>query len=93
MNRKDIKLKKGGEVLVAQDDGVKECSLGTSGYWLFMSANVKPSQSTVVPASVCFGFVASVIWVVEKYYNLAKHPKIDQPSNNCARFENEGAVY
>ena len=43
MNRKDIKLKKGGEVLVAQDDGVKECSLGTSGYWLFMSANVKPS--------------------------------------------------
>ena len=58
-----------------------------------MSTNVKPSWSTVVPASVYFGFATSVIWVAGKFYNLVKNPKIDQPSNNYARSENEGAVY
>ena len=58
-----------------------------------MSANVKPSWCTMVHASVYFGFAASVIWVAEKDYNLAKHTEIDQPSNNCARSEKEGAVY
>ena len=47
----------------------------------------------MVHASVYFGFVASVIWVAEKDYNLAKHTEIDQPSNNYARSEKEGAVY
>ena len=47
----------------------------------------------MVHASVYFGFAASVIWVVEKDYNLTKHTEIDQPSNNCARSEKEGAVY
>ena len=76
-----------------QDDGVEECSLRTPGYWLFMSANVKPSWSTMVPASVYFGFAASVIWVAKKDYNLAKQLEIDQPLNNCARSKKEGAVY
>lgn len=88
-----LKLKKSGEVLAARDNGVKECSLGTSGYRLFMSTNVKPSWSTVVPASVYFGFATSVIWVAGKFYNLVKNLKIDQPSNNCAKLEKKGAVY
>ena len=45
----------------------------------------------MVHASVYFGFAASMIWVAEKDYNLAKHTEIDQPSNNYARSEKEGA--
>ncbi|GKV05787.1 hypothetical protein SLEP1_g17754 [Rubroshorea leprosula] len=37
--------------------------LGTTGYWLFIAANLKPSWYTMVPGSLYLGFVASVIWV------------------------------
>ncbi|KAL5716638.1 hypothetical protein ACHQM5_009774 [Ranunculus cassubicifolius] len=37
--------------------------LGTTGYWLFIAANLKPSWYTMVPAAVYLGFAASIIWV------------------------------
>ncbi|KAJ3680823.1 hypothetical protein LUZ60_015312 [Juncus effusus] len=42
--------------------------LGTSGYLLFIAANLKPSWYTMVPASVYLGFTASIIWVGEGTY-------------------------
>ncbi|KAL6337413.1 hypothetical protein AAG906_036727 [Vitis piasezkii] len=45
--------------------------LGTTGYWLFMAANLKPRWSTMVPASVYLGFAASVIWVGQGTYLTA----------------------
>ncbi|KAJ4772222.1 hypothetical protein LUZ62_056479 [Rhynchospora pubera] len=42
--------------------------LGTSGYLLFIAANLKPSWYTMAPASVYLGFTASIIWVGEGTY-------------------------
>lgn len=42
--------------------------LGTTGYWLFIAANLKPSWLTMVPASLYLGFTASVIWVAQGTY-------------------------
>ncbi|KAK3038559.1 hypothetical protein RJ639_029359 [Escallonia herrerae] len=42
--------------------------LGTTGYWLFIAANLKPTWSTMVPASLYLGFAASVIWVGQGTY-------------------------
>ncbi|CAI0471771.1 unnamed protein product [Linum tenue] len=42
--------------------------LGTTGYWLFIAANLKPSWYTMVPASVYLGFAASIIWVGQGTY-------------------------
>lgn len=42
--------------------------LGTSGYWLFVAANLKPSWITMVPASLYLGFAASIIWVGQGTY-------------------------
>ncbi|KAF3960586.1 hypothetical protein CMV_014713 [Castanea mollissima] len=42
--------------------------LGTTGYWLFLAANLKPSWYTMVPASVYLGFSASIIWVGQGTY-------------------------
>lgn len=42
--------------------------LGTTGYWLFTAANLKPSWYTMVPASVYLGFASSVIWVGQGTY-------------------------
>ncbi|XP_010922380.1 UNC93-like protein 3 isoform X2 [Elaeis guineensis] len=42
--------------------------LGTSGYLLFIAANLKPSWYTMVPASVYLGFAASIIWVAQGTY-------------------------
>ncbi|KAK2986137.1 hypothetical protein RJ640_014467 [Escallonia rubra] len=42
--------------------------LGTTGYWLFIAANLKPIWSTMVPASLYLGFAASVIWVGQGTY-------------------------
>lgn len=42
--------------------------LGTSGYWLFTAANLKPNWYTMVPASVYMGFCASIIWVGQGTY-------------------------
>uniref|UniRef100_A0A2N9J236 UNC93-like protein 3 n=1 Tax=Fagus sylvatica TaxID=28930 RepID=A0A2N9J236_FAGSY len=42
--------------------------LGTTGYWLFIAANLKPSWYTMVPASVYLGFSASIIWVGQGTY-------------------------
>lgn len=42
--------------------------LGTSGYWLFIAANLKPSWFTMVPASLYLGFGASIIWVGQGTY-------------------------
>ncbi|GLT38896.1 hypothetical protein SLA2020_131130 [Shorea laevis] len=37
--------------------------LETSGYWLFIPANLKPSWYTMVPAFLYLGFAASIIWI------------------------------
>ncbi|KAH9672213.1 UNC93-like protein 3 [Citrus sinensis] len=42
--------------------------LGTTGYWLFVAANLFPSWYTMVPASLYLGFAASIIWVGEGTY-------------------------
>uniref|UniRef100_A0A1J3IUL9 UNC93-like protein 3 n=1 Tax=Noccaea caerulescens TaxID=107243 RepID=A0A1J3IUL9_NOCCA len=42
--------------------------LGTTGYWLFVAANLKPTWFTMVPASLYLGFAASIIWVGQGTY-------------------------
>ncbi|GMN47600.1 hypothetical protein TIFTF001_016780 [Ficus carica] len=42
--------------------------LGTTGYWLFIAANLKPTWYTMVPASLYLGFAASIIWVGQGTY-------------------------
>ncbi|KAL0555558.1 hypothetical protein IC582_009506 [Cucumis melo] len=42
--------------------------LGTTGYWLFTAANLKPTWFTMVPASLYLGFAASIIWVAQGTY-------------------------
>ncbi|KAL2934339.1 UNC93-like protein 3 [Bienertia sinuspersici] len=42
--------------------------LGTTGYWLFTAANLKPNWYTMVPASIYMGFCASIIWVGQGTY-------------------------
>ncbi|TXG58593.1 hypothetical protein EZV62_016422 [Acer yangbiense] len=42
--------------------------LGSSGYWLFVAANLAPSWYTMVPTSAYLGFTASIIWVGEGTY-------------------------
>ncbi|CAJ1866119.1 unnamed protein product [Sphenostylis stenocarpa] len=42
--------------------------LGTTGYVLYVAANLKPNWYTLVPASVYLGFCASIIWVGEGTY-------------------------
>ncbi|KDP35602.1 hypothetical protein JCGZ_09040 [Jatropha curcas] len=42
--------------------------LGTTGYWLFIAANIKPTWYTMIPASLYMGFAASIIWVGEGTY-------------------------
>ncbi|XP_028765570.1 UNC93-like protein 3 [Neltuma alba] len=42
--------------------------LGTTGYWVFVAANLKPNWHTMVPASLYLGFSASIIWVGQGTY-------------------------
>ncbi|KAH1195129.1 UNC93-like protein 3 [Glycine max] len=42
--------------------------IGTTGYVLYVAANLKPNWYTLVPASVYLGFCASIIWVGEGTY-------------------------
>ncbi|XVF08058.1 hypothetical protein REPUB_Repub06bG0192900 [Reevesia pubescens] len=42
--------------------------LGTTGYWLYIAANLKPTWYTLVPVSLYMGFAASIIWVGEGTY-------------------------
>uniref|UniRef100_A0A2P2LBR8 UNC93-like protein 3 n=1 Tax=Rhizophora mucronata TaxID=61149 RepID=A0A2P2LBR8_RHIMU len=42
--------------------------LGTSGYWLFIAANLMPTWYTMIPTSLYLGFAASVIWVGQGTY-------------------------
>lgn len=42
--------------------------LGTTGYWLFIAANLKPTWYTMIPASLYMGFAASIIWVGQGTY-------------------------
>lgn len=42
--------------------------LGTTGYWLFVAANLMPNWYTMVPASLYLGFAASIIWVGQGTY-------------------------
>ncbi|KAM1525130.1 hypothetical protein ACFX15_009253 [Malus domestica] len=42
--------------------------LGTTGYWLFIAANLLPSWYTMVPAALYLGFAASIIWVGQGTY-------------------------
>ncbi|XP_066355197.1 UNC93-like protein 3 isoform X1 [Miscanthus floridulus] len=42
--------------------------VGTSGYLVFIAANLAPSWYTMVPASLYLGFTASIIWVGQGTY-------------------------
>lgn len=42
--------------------------LGTTGYWLFIAANLKPTWYTMIPASLYLGFAAAIIWVGQGTY-------------------------
>ncbi|KAK9126923.1 hypothetical protein Scep_015769 [Stephania cephalantha] len=42
--------------------------LGSTGYWLFIAANLIPSWYTMVPAALYMGFAASIIWVGQGTY-------------------------
>ncbi|KAM0953295.1 putative Ion channel regulatory protein, UNC-93 [Dioscorea sansibarensis] len=42
--------------------------LGSTGYFLFIASNLIPSWYTMVPASVYFGFSASILWVGQGTY-------------------------
>ncbi|KAK6943687.1 Ion channel regulatory protein, UNC-93 [Dillenia turbinata] len=42
--------------------------LGTTGYWLFIAANLIPNWYTMIPAAVYLGFSASIIWVGQGTY-------------------------
>ncbi|KAK8561805.1 hypothetical protein V6N13_149043 [Hibiscus sabdariffa] len=42
--------------------------LGTTGYWLFIAANLEPTWYTMIPVSLFLGFAASIIWVGEGTY-------------------------
>ncbi|WJX84508.1 hypothetical protein P8452_67080 [Trifolium repens] len=42
--------------------------IGTSGYWFYVAANLKPNWYTLVPASLYLGFCASIIWVGQGTY-------------------------
>uniref|UniRef100_A0A1D1XDB3 UNC93-like protein 3 n=1 Tax=Anthurium amnicola TaxID=1678845 RepID=A0A1D1XDB3_9ARAE len=42
--------------------------LGTTGYWLFIASNLKPSWYTLLPASLYLGYTASIIWVGQGTY-------------------------
>lgn len=53
--------------------------LGTTGYWLYIAANLKPTWYTMVPVSLYMGFAASIIWVGEGTYltSIARSHAID----------------
>ncbi|KAI3912035.1 hypothetical protein MKW98_007562 [Papaver atlanticum] len=42
--------------------------LGSTGYWLYVAANLIPSWYSMVPAALYLGFCASIIWVGEGTY-------------------------
>ncbi|KAG9159176.1 hypothetical protein Leryth_018153 [Lithospermum erythrorhizon] len=42
--------------------------LGSTGYWLFVAANLKANWYTMIPACVYLGFCASIIWVGQGTY-------------------------
>ncbi|KAL1313582.1 hypothetical protein HN51_040156 [Arachis hypogaea] len=42
--------------------------IGSTGYWLYVAANLKPNWYTLVPASLYLGFCASIIWVGQGTY-------------------------
>ncbi|KAM0921642.1 hypothetical protein ACQ4PT_006614 [Festuca glaucescens] len=44
--------------------------LGTSGYALFILANLHPTWYTMVPASIYLGFASSIMWVGQVIGNL-----------------------
>ncbi|KAK4281384.1 hypothetical protein QN277_012886 [Acacia crassicarpa] len=61
--------------------------LGTSGYVLYVAANLKANWYTMIPASLYLGFCASIIWVAEgTYLTLAAR------SQGRAHNLHEGAV-
>lgn len=68
--------------LVVRSMGSKNALvLGTTGYWLFIVANLVPSWYTMVPASLYLGFAASIIWVAEGTYLTSSARSHAQDSN------------
>ncbi|KAJ0771550.1 putative Ion channel regulatory protein, UNC-93 [Helianthus annuus] len=54
---------------VVRNLGSKNALLtSTTGYWLYIAANLKPSWYTMVPASLYLGFAAAILWVGEGTY-------------------------
>ncbi|XP_024382597.1 UNC93-like protein 3 [Physcomitrium patens] len=49
--------------------GTKRALLvGLSGYWVFTAANLYPTWTTMIPASLFLGFTASILWCAEGTY-------------------------
>ncbi|KAF7818516.1 UNC93-like protein 3 [Senna tora] len=57
--------------------------LGTTGYLLFVAANLMPNWYTMIPASLYLGFSASIIWVGQGTYltSAARSHAKDQNSH------------
>ncbi|XP_057438436.1 UNC93-like protein 3 isoform X1 [Lotus japonicus] len=55
--------------LVVRNLGSKNSLIiGTTGYLLYLAANLKPNWYTLVPSSLFLGFCASIIWVGQGTY-------------------------
>ncbi|KAK7284214.1 hypothetical protein RJT34_18956 [Clitoria ternatea] len=65
----------------------KALLIGTTGYVLYVAANLKPNWYTLVPASLYLGFCASIIWVGQGTY-LTSAARSHATDNNL----HEGAV-
>ncbi|EES17219.1 UNC93-like protein 3 isoform X1 [Sorghum bicolor] len=57
-----------GSAVVRWMGSKRALAVGTSGYLLFIAANLVPSWYTMVPASLYLGFTASIIWVGQGTY-------------------------
>ncbi|XP_057438431.1 UNC93-like protein 3 [Lotus japonicus] len=61
--------------------------IGTTGYFFYLAANLKPNWYTLVPSSLFLGFCASIIWVGQGTY-LTSTARSHAKDNNL----HEGAV-
>ncbi|KAK3140028.1 hypothetical protein QOZ80_5AG0394390 [Eleusine coracana subsp. coracana] len=57
-----------GSAVVRRMGSRRALVVGTSGYLLFIAANLAPTWYTMVPASLYLGFTASIIWVGQGTY-------------------------
>ncbi|XP_022865284.1 UNC93-like protein 3 isoform X1 [Olea europaea var. sylvestris] len=55
--------------VVVRQLGTKNALIfGSTGFWLFIAANLMPTWYSMVPASLFLGFATSIIWVAQGTY-------------------------